>query len=264
MNYNVIRGVASALVAAAVLCGCETNPITGRSQVLLISDSQAQSMSAKEYATTVTQSRGKGKLDTDPGRYQRVKAIADRLIAQAIKLRPDSANWRWEVHVIDDAEVNAWCMAGGKMAIYTGLIQKINPSDDEIAQVMGHEISHALLDHTREKMSRALATQFGLNVGSILAGADLNAFSSVASVAFLLPNSRQAESEADRLGIEIAARSGYDPNAAVSLWTKMSNLGGGQVPQILSTHPSDQARLTALRELVPTMTPVYQQARAGR
>ncbi|HTP96534.1 MAG TPA: M48 family metallopeptidase [Burkholderiales bacterium] len=262
MRCRAAAGVIALVTLAASLAACQTNPLTGRSQLLLVSEQQAQSASAKAYTTTLQQSRGKGHLDSNPAQSQRIKAITDRLIAQAVKLRPESAAWKWDVHVIDDAEVNAWCMAGGKMAMYSGLLQRLKPSDDEIAQVMGHEISHALLMHTREQMSRALATEAGLEIGSILSGVDLTSLESVANVALLLPNSRQAESEADRLGIELAARAGYDPNAAIALWTKMSHLGGGKPPQWLSTHPSDQTRIDDLQKLVPQMMAYYQAAQS--
>jgi len=128
--------------------------------------------------------------------------------------------------VLDEPKLNAWCMPGGKMAIYTGVIRKLNLSDDEIAQIMGHEIAHALLGHGRERMSRAMAMQGGVLIGSIVAGQDLSALTPVANIALTLPNSRTGETEADRYGIELAARAGYDPRAAVRLWEKMSAASG--------------------------------------
>jgi predicted Zn-dependent protease len=251
------------LAIILVICsGCQSNPITGRSQFMIVSEKEAESSSAQAYASLLTEARAKGKLDTDSARQQRVRRITDRLVAQAQILRPESRNWQWSVHVIDDPAVNAWCMPGGKMAVYTGLLQKLHPSDDELAQVLGHEISHALLSHGREKMSRAMATDVGLQAGSILAGRDLTPLSSVAEVALLLPNSREAEAEADTLGIELAAKAGYDPQAAVTLWQKMSTLGGSHPPQFLSTHPSNEARLANLAKLVPQMMPYYQQAKS--
>jgi predicted Zn-dependent protease len=199
-----------------------------------------------------------GKIDSDPATATRVREITGRLIAQAIKYRPETESWEWSVTVIDDPKtVNAWCMAGGKMAIYTGLIQQIKPTDDELAQVMGHEISHALAKHTAEKMSRAMAMQVGLGVVAITAsdskysGLALTGLSAAAVVALELPNSRSAEAEADRIGIEIAAKAGYDPHAAVTLWEKMGKAGGGDGSSrfdFLSTHPA----------LVPQMMPYYQ------
>ena len=135
---------------------------------------------------------------------------------------PPSKDWKWSVAVIDEPTLNAWCMPGGKMAIYTGVITKLNLSDDEIAQIMGHEIAHALLGHGRERMSRALAMQGGVLLGSIVVGQDLSVLTPVADIALTLPNSREGESEADRYGIELAARAGYDPRAAVKLWEKMA------------------------------------------
>ncbi len=247
-------------LAALLVSGCETNPVTGRSQVMIVSEEQAQSASAQAYAKTVSEAQTKRRLDTNAARTARVRAITERLIPQATRIMPESAQWKWQMHVIDADEVNAWCMPGGKMAVYTGLINRLSPTDDELAQVIGHEISHALLQHGRERMSRAVATNVGLTLGSIAAGVDLTGLENVAMVALELPNSRTAETEADRIGIEIAARAGYNPNAAVSLWQKMARLGGGKTPEWLSTHPSDETRIANLQKLIPTMMPLYQAA----
>ena len=260
-RIGALAGVASAVSVALLTSGCQTNQITGRSQLMIVSPAQAESSAAEAYTSTVSDAQKKGALDTDPVRNERVRRITDRLVAQAVILRPESSRWQWSVHVIDQPDVNAWCMPGGKMAVYAGLLQQVQPSDDELAEVMGHEISHALLNHGAEKMSRAAATQAGLVLGSVLAGTDLTGLSSVANVAILLPNSRGAESEADRLGIELAAKAGYDPNAAVTLWQKMGKLGSGKPPQWLSTHPSDDKRQADLAALVPKMMPYYQAAR---
>jgi len=147
------------------------------------------------------------------------------------------------------------------MAVYTGLLNRVQPTDDELAQVIGHEISHALLQHGRERMSRAMATNVGLTLGSIATGVNLTGLENVAMVALELPNSRTAESEADRVGLEIAARAGYNPNSAVTLWQKMAKVGGGgNTPEWLSTHPSDETRIANLQKLIPTMMPLYQAA----
>jgi predicted Zn-dependent protease len=247
--------------ALVALSGCQTNPVTGRQQFMIVSESDAQSASAQAYAKTVGAAQVQRKLDTDTARTNRVKAITQRLIAQAAVVVPASAKWSWQVHVIDDPSVNAWCMPGGKMAVYTGLITKLAITDDELAQVMGHEISHALLQHGRERMSRAVATNVGLQVGSIATGVNLTGLESVAMIALELPNSRTAETESDILGMEIAARAGYNPNAAVTLWQKMSQIGGNsKPPEWLSTHPSDQTRIENLRALAPKMMPLYQAA----
>ena len=250
------------LIALAVLVGCEQNPVTGRSQLMIVSEGEAQTASVQAYAKTVADAQSKRRLDTNTARTTRIQGITNQLVAQAKTLAPNTAGWAWEMHVIDDPNVNAWCMPGGKMAVFTGLIDRLAPSDDELAQVIGHEISHALLQHGREQMSRAVATNMALQVGSVAAGVDLTGLETVAMVALQLPNSREAELEADKLGVELAAKAGYNPQAAVTLWQKMSQLSGSaRTPQWLSTHPSDETRIAQLRALVPKMMPYYEAAR---
>jgi len=258
------RGYGSvvAWTLALLVTACATSP-TGRKQLMLVSEEQAISSSHQAYVQEMTKFKQQGKLVTDPKLIGRVRTITERLVAQAISERPASANWQWSVEVIDDPKtVNAWCMAGGRMAIYTGLIQKLDPTDDELAQVLGHEISHALANHTAERMSMAMAG----NLGVIAAGAvssnpnqTMAMAATAAQLAVELPNSRAAESEADQIGIELAAKAGYDPRAAVTLWQKMSSVGGGGAPPaFLSTHPSDEQRQSRLAKLAPKMMPYYQ------
>lgn len=252
------------LGAALLSSGCATSP-TGRSQLMLVSESQAISASKQAYTNTLKEVEKEGKLVTDPAITDRVQAITDKLIEQATRMRPESAKWAWEVKVIDEPEqVNAWCMAGGKMAVYTGLLNKVKPTDDELAQVMGHEISHALANHTAERMSVAMASSLGVTVLSIATDSDeltLAAGVLAAKLAIELPNSREGESEADEIGIELAARAGYDPYAAVSLWQKMEQVGGATPPQFLSTHPSPANRQQRLQALARKWEPVYRQVR---
>jgi predicted Zn-dependent protease len=228
---------------------------------MLVSEDSAIASSAQAYVQEVGKLKKEGKLSSDKALIQRVNSITERLVAQAILMRPDSADWAWSVAVIDDPEtVNAWCMAGGRMAIYTGLIDKIDPSDDEVAQVMGHEIGHALANHTAEKMSVAMASSIGVvavGVASDNKGAAMAGAAAAAALAVTLPNSRTAETEADRIGIELAAKAGYDPAAAVTLWRKMNDLPGGQPPQFLSTHPNPENRENKLAGLGPEMEPYY-------
>ena len=248
------------ILLATSLVACQTNPVSGRSQLVLVSEEQAQTSSAQAYAQTLSEARQKGKLSTDAALNSRIKRITDRLIAQAGNMYPPSRDWKWSVAVIDEPTLNAWCMPGGKMAIYTGIVRKLNLTDDEIAQVMGHEIAHAILGHGRERMSRAMAMQSGMSLGSILVGHDLSILAPVADIALTLPNSRDNESEADRYGIELAARAGYDPHAAIRLWEKMSAASGNGPPQFLSTHPAPGNRIQALNALVPQMMPIYEKA----
>ena len=230
---------------------------------MLVSEDSAIAASKEAYVQMLQPYAQKGKIDNDPALKDRVYYITGRLIAQAIIMRPDTKNWEWSIKIIDDPEtVNAWAMAGGKMALYTGLVKKIRPTDDELAQVLGHEIAHALAKHTAEKMSVAMASQLGViavGVASDNKGLALTGASLAAALAVQLPNSRAAETEADRIGIELAAKAGYDPRAAVTLWQKMAKVSGKGPPQFLSTHPGPENRQEKLAAIVPEMMPYYQQ-----
>ncbi len=250
-----------------LFAGCATSP-TGRSQLMITSPESAIAMSKEAYIKTLKPLAEEGKIDSDPILARRVQQITGRLIAQAIEAYPHTKDWEWSVRVIDDPEtVNAWCMAGGKMAIYTGIIEQTEATDDEIAQIMGHEISHALANHTAEKISMATAAQGGgllLGVGmAVLLGDEkhlgeyLLATSALASVGVTLPNSREAESEADRMGIELAAKAGYSPHAAANLWRKMDKISKVSPPQFLSTHPSSKNREKTLQTLAKEVMPYY-------
>jgi predicted Zn-dependent protease len=255
--------IAIVTITALALVACATSP-TGRRQLMLVSEDHAISASRQAYVQSMGQLKSQGKLVTDPQVLARVQTITERLVAQAVIQRPATARWDWSVEVIDEPEtVNAWCMAGGRMAIYTGLINKLDPTDDELAQVMGHEIAHALANHTAERMSIAMASQAGViavGVASDSPGRNMALAATAAQLAILLPNSRTAETEADRIGIELAAKAGYDPRAAATLWQKMGAVGGSGPPQFLSTHPAPGNRQQRLGELAPQMEPFY---RAG-
>jgi predicted Zn-dependent protease len=256
---------AAALALGAMLTACAETPVTGRKQLMLVSENDAITASNQAYQEVLQHERGK--LDTSPALEARVEEITGRLVAQAIKYRPETADWKWQVVVIDEPEtLNAWAMAGGKMAIYTGIINKLRLTDDEIAQIMGHEIGHALAKHTAERMSVAAAQQLGLQLaaqifgtGSATSQLALQGAALATTVGVQLPNSRQQESEADRIGIELAARAGYDPNAAVALWQKMIQATGQTgKSDWLSTHPAGERRIEALSALVPQMMPYYE------
>lgn len=257
----------SLIALTLTLTACATNPVTGRRQLMLVSEDAAIQASAQAYVQMLKPLEQEGKVDNDPELSRRINTITARLVAQAVKYRPETADWDWTVKVIDDPKtVNAFCMAGGKMAIYTGLIEQLEPTDDELAQVMGHEIAHALSAHTAEKMSVALASDLAVTAVAVsqdnktvaLTGAAL-----AAALAVKLPNSRTAEREADRIGIELAAKAGYNPYAAISLWDKMEKLSEGRLPQWLSTHPSPEDRKQTLSRLAPQMMPYYRAAVAG-
>lgn len=251
-------------IICLLLLGCATSP-TGRSQLLLVSPEAAISASRQAYVEALEPLAKEGKVDADPQLTARVRHITGRIIAQAIQRFPYSQSWDWSIRVIEAPDtINAWCMAGGKMALYSGLVLKLQPTDDELAQVLAHEISHALANHTAEKMSVAMATQLGiLGVGVATADSDYGKYavagSSIAALlAVNLPNSRSAEIEADRMGIELAARAGYNPYAAVTLWQKMEEAGSGAPIEFLSTHPSPGNRQAALADLAPRYMPFYE------
>jgi predicted Zn-dependent protease len=248
------------LLLVLFVTACATS-LTGRKQFMIVSEDQAINSSTAAYLEVLKTYQDQGKLVKDAKLNARVRRITGRLIAQAVELRPETRNWDWSMQVIDDPDtVNAWAMAGGKMAVYTGLIEKIQPTDDELAQVLAHEISHALAKHTAEKMSVVMASQVGVAAIGVASDNNQLALTGAALAAMLaieLPNSRTAESEADRIGIELAAKAGYDPRAAATLWQKMGALPGGQPPQFLSTHPSPQNRQETLRKLADQMMPYY-------
>src|SRR2546421_4954288 len=254
------------ILAALLLAACSTNPLTGRSQLMVVPEKMAISESSAAYSQMMGQLGRKKQIESDSERVQKVREITDRLIAQAVRFRPDSAKWNWEVQVINDPKtVNAFCMAGGKMAIYSGMWEKMKATDDEVAKVMGHEIGHALANHTQERMSIAYSAGIGTQIAAIALGArDQTAalMQTAAVVAIQLPNSRESESEADQIGIELAARAGYDPKAAVSLWDKMGKLGGTP-PEFLSTHPSPEHRKETLQALGARMQPLYLAAKSA-
>ncbi|HEX6002834.1 MAG TPA: M48 family metallopeptidase [Burkholderiales bacterium] len=260
-----------ALIGALALPACETVQTTQagavgvqRKQAMLVSSDQINSAAVSAYKQTLSAASQKGALNHNPAQVQRVRNIAQRLIPATGAFRSDAPGWKWEVNVISAPEVNAWCMPGGKIAVYTGLIDKLKPTDDELAAIIGHEIAHALREHGRERASQQMAQSLAVGViGAAvgLGGVGQDLASMVADVTFGLPYSRQFEREADRIGVELAARAGYDPRAAITLWQKMAQVGGNGPPEFLSTHPSDQSRMQDLQEYSQRVMPLYQQAR---
>jgi predicted Zn-dependent protease len=238
------------------LSACTTSP-TGRSQFLIVSPASAIQQSRGAYQQAVDSFRDEQKIVDQPQVDSRVRRVAGRVVTAATQQYPQSSNWNWSVVIVDDDEVvNAWCMAGGKMAVYTGLFEQLSLTDDEFAQIMGHEISHALANHTAERMSRAMAIQLGLAAVSAATDGSGSAGKSaelLAQVALELPNSRTAEREADQLGMRLATLAGYDPEAAVTLWQKMSALNDDRPPAFLSTHPAPDDRQANLNRMIPTM-----------
>lgn len=260
----------SLLLAALTLGGCQTTTSGGavgtdRQQLLLVSSQQLEQMAAQSYSKLTSEAAAKGTLNTDASMLRRLRAIAQRIEPQTKIFRPDAPYWKWEVNMINSSELNAFCMPGGKIIFYSGLIRQLNLSDEEIAVVMGHEISHALREHSREQVSQALAAQSAIGLGAALFGfgqgsADIAGvlYQSLVATRF----SRTDENEADRMGLELSARAGYDPRAGVTLWKKMIKANsGGSPPVFLSTHPTEASRVQQIEKLLPTVLPLYKAAR---
>jgi predicted Zn-dependent protease len=260
-----------ALLAGALLGACSTADTTqagtvgvDRDQRFALSSAEVNKAANEAYDKAMTQAKKKGVLNRDAGQVQRIRQVSNRLIPQTAVFRKDAPAWQWEMNVITSKEVNAWCMPGGKMAVYTGLIEQLNATDEELAAVIGHEIAHALREHARERASQQMAQQTIIGIGAALLGiGDLGAglANVVADVTIGLPYARNFEREADRIGVELAARAGYDPHAAVTLWQKMAKLGGGGPPQLLSTHPAPAERIQDLQEYSAKVMPLYQATR---
>jgi predicted Zn-dependent protease len=259
------------LAGTLSLSACETVQTTqagavgvDRKQTMLLSSEQVNSGAVTAYKQTLQGAAQKGALNRDPAQVARVRSVAQRLIPATGAFRKDAPAWKWEVNVISSPEVNAWAMPGGKIAVYTGIIEKLKLTDDELAAILGHEIAHALREHGRERASQQAAQ--GIAVGVIgaavgLGGVGQDLAGLVADVTYGLPFSREFEREADRVGVELAARGGFDPRAAINLWQKMAQAGGGGPPQFLSTHPSDESRIKDLQVYSARVMPLYESSR---
>jgi len=246
------------------LVGCATNPVTGRKQLAIVPESTLIEQSKVQYSHDIGKLRSQGKVVTDVRAVNRVRAITDQLVQQAIAYRADTRSWDWDVHVIDEPKIqNAYCMPGGKMVVFTGLLDGLDLTDDELAQVMAHEVSHALLSHGVEGASVGLVVELLVAAAEASGrtaydqdlrrqGADL-----ATGLAWQLPNSRGAEAEADSVGIELAAKAGFDPAAAVTLWQKMSAHDSTSKFDWFDTHPATPKRIEALAARVDSLNPIY-------
>jgi predicted Zn-dependent protease len=270
-TWRIPRFLAVALIlGAGALASCQTVETTqagavgvDRDQRMALSSEEVNKAAAQAYREAMQDAAKKGVLNRDKAQLNRVRAVANRLIAHSAVFRKDAPSWQWEVNVISSPEINAWCMPGGKMAVYTGLIEKLKVTNEELAAVMGHEMAHALREHGRERASQQVAQQTVIGIGAALLGigeVGAGLANIVADVTVGLPYARKYETEADRIGVELAARAGYDPRAAVSLWKKMAQGGGGGPPQFLSTHPEPEARIADLQEYSARVMPLYQAA----
>lgn len=229
----------------------------------LVPASQLERQAAQQYQQLLRQAAAKGALaPAGHPELQRLRRIAARLIPHASRFNPEAGRWQWEVNLIGSKEANAFCMPGGKIAFYTGLVQGLRLTDDEIAIVMGHEIAHALREHARERMAKSELTDLGVSLlGSLIGQGQYTRAFRMGGDLLNLKFSRDDESEADVIGLELTARAGYDPRAGISLWQKMDAANHGAPPQWLSTHPASANRIREIEAHLPEVLPLYEQAR---
>jgi predicted Zn-dependent protease len=260
----------SILFVTSVLVACQTVETTApgavgieRKQRMMVSEEDVQKAAAQAYGQQLQEARSKGVLNKDSALTARVKNVAQRLVPHTSTFRPDAPGWNWEVNTMNSKELNAYAMPGGKIMVYSGIVEQLKLTDAELAAIIGHEIAHALREHSRERISRAYAQQLALAGVGAVAGvgeSTLQLANMVGQVTFQLPHSRAQEAEADMIGLELMARAGYDPNAAVSLWQKMIAADKGAPPEFLSTHPDPSSRISGLQALVPKVMPLYRLA----
>jgi Zn-dependent protease with chaperone function len=255
---------ATTLTPAAGAQSAEAGVQVRKPRLMLVPEGMVNASAAQQYAQLKQQAAARRLLNTDAPQVQRVRSIAQRLIPHGVRFNAKAAAWAWEVNVIDTPAINAFCMPGGKIVVFDGLIDRLALDDDELAAVIGHEIAHALLEHGRARMSEALLKSVGINLAAAYFGlSDVSAamLAQAAQLAITLPYSRGHEVDADLVGLELAARAGFDPRAAVRVWQKMAKAGGAQPPQFLSTHPGHATRIREIEAALPRVLPLYEAAR---
>jgi len=260
VSFVVAMLMAVAVPAAFGQAVQEAGVQVRKPRLMLVPEASVNQSAAQQYAQLKQRASAKGVLNARAPQVQRVRAIAQRLIPQGARFNARAAQWQWEVNVIDAPNVNAFCMPGGKIMVFDGIIDRLKLSDDELAAVMGHEIAHALLEHGRARMSESVMKNVGINLAAAyfgLSNVGANALAQAAELAITLPYSRSHETDADLVGVELAARAGFDPRAAVSLWMKMASASSGQPPQFLSTHPGHAERIRQIEANLPRVLPLY-------
>ncbi|MDD2713948.1 MAG: M48 family metallopeptidase [Simplicispira sp.] len=264
--FLLAAGAAGAGAAVPALAQVEVGSASEMRR--LVPADTLEGAATQQYSQMLAQARTQKALAPDGHpQLQRLRAIAQRLVPFSAQWNPRARDWRWEVNLIGSPQINAFCMPGGKIAFFTGILDKLRLTDDEAAMVMGHEMAHALREHARAQMAKSQATNLGLRLGAQLLGlGDLGSLAaSLGGQLLSLKFSRGDESDADLVGLEMAARAGFQPQAAVSLWRKMGEATGGKEGGLafLSTHPSGPARIRELEENVPKVQALYAQARRG-
>ena len=264
-RWNSRRGFLLAAAAASALPAAAQVDV-GRASAFakLVPAEEIEASAAKQYQQMLKQAASQGALaPPDHPQLLRLRRIASELIPFTPPWNPRSRQWTWEINLLGSKQINAFCMPGGKIAFYTGILEQLQLSDDETAQIMGHEIAHALREHARARMGKGAATNIGagllsqvLGLGEL--GRDLTNYG---AKLLTLKFSRDDETEADLVGLELAARGGYDPQAGVSLWRKMQSASKGAPPQWLSTHPAGATRIADIEKTLPQVQPLFEKAR---
>lgn len=264
MHFTILVAVTVLMISS---CTTTTRPGllgTERRQFMMVTAEEVERMSAIAYGQQNQKAQAEGRLIREGQEFERLKKIGGRIIRQTTVFRDDTRQWKWGLVLINARTINATCMPGGKITFYLGLLRELRLTDDEIAIVMSHEIAHALREHGREKVSYATTQKMISDIAVVATRGkeeQIQLANQVAHIAVILPNSRQCESEADKVGLELAARAGYDPRASISLWRKMEAASGGQnPPQFLSTHPSHETRIADFEALIPSVLSLYEMA----
>ncbi|MEI8169411.1 MAG: M48 family metallopeptidase [Rhodoferax sp.] len=230
----------------------------------LVPAETVESSSVQQYAQMLKEAASKNALGgKDNPQVRRLRSIAQKIIPFAVEWNPRAKDWRWEVNLIGSKQINAFCMPGGKIAFYSGILEQLKLTDDEVAMVMGHEVAHALREHARERMGKNAATGIGANlIGQMFGLGQLGqTVTNYGAQLLTLQFSRSDESEADLVGMELAARAGYDPRAGITLWQKMGAASQGAPPQWLSTHPSGTSRIADIELNLPKVMPLYERSK---
>jgi Zn-dependent protease with chaperone function len=268
---------AAALVALAFAVGAVQSPVSARDPDAgvrignpsfvrrIVPAGQVERMGEQQYARLTQQASRRGALlpDTSP-EVERVRRIARALLPFAAKFNPRARDWQWEVNVYRSPIINAFCMPGGKIAFFTGILDRLRLTDDEVAMIAGHEIAHALREHARERLAKTRLTNFGIAAVAIVLGGTAGELARVGGGLYSLKFSRSDETEADLIGMELAARAGYDPRAGITLWKKMAAANKSAPPQWLSTHPSSVSRIRVIERNMKDVLPLYERAKGRR
>lgn len=229
----------------------------------LVSAEQIEQAAAQQYLQLKQEATSKRALaPANHPQLVRLRAIAERIVPLTADCNPRARQWQWEVNLLASSQINAFCMPGGKIAFFTGILEKLRLTDDEVAMIMGHEIAHATQEHARERIGKTTATRGVIEIGAALLGLGSGGrlLADLGGQLLTLKYSRDDETEADKIGLVLAARAGYDPRAGVSLWQKMAEASKGAPPQFLSTHPSGPTRIREIEESLPRVEPIYERA----